>query len=95
MRSRRTEVFLATKVNRRSKQGVLDEIKESLRRLQTDHVDLIQIHAVNALGGQNVTVRSVVAMSRATSGGVTHRAPARRARSASVASRATAQAFQT
>ena len=48
MRSRRTEVFLATKVNRRSKQGVLDEIKESLRRLQTDHVDLIQIHAVNA-----------------------------------------------
>jgi len=48
MRTRRKDVFLATKVNRRSKQGVLDELKESLRRLQTDHVDLIQIHAVNA-----------------------------------------------
>ena len=48
MRSRRDEVFLATKVNRRSKQGVLDEVKESLRKLKTDHVDLIQVHAVNA-----------------------------------------------
>src|SRR5215210_9426532 len=48
MRARRDEVFLATKVNRRSKEGVLDELKESLRKLQTDHVDLIQVHAVNA-----------------------------------------------
>ena len=49
MRGRRDEVFLATKVNRRSRAGVLDELKESLGRLQTDHVDLIQIHAVNAM----------------------------------------------
>src|SRR5215213_7223347 len=48
MRARRDEVFLATKVNRRSKAGVLDELKESLRKLQTDHVDLVQVHAVNA-----------------------------------------------
>src|SRR5437764_1162121 len=48
MRTRRSEVFLATKVNRRSKEGVLDELKESLRKLRTDHVDLIQVHAVNA-----------------------------------------------
>ena len=48
MRTRRSEVFLATKINRRSKDGVLDELKESLNRLQTDHVDLIQVHAVNA-----------------------------------------------
>jgi len=48
MRTRRDEVFLATKINRRSKEGVLDELKESLRKLQTDHVDLIQVHAVNA-----------------------------------------------
>src|SRR5205814_9981409 len=54
-----------------------------------------QVSLRSRLGGQNVTVRSVVAMSRATSGGVTHRALARRARSASVAPRATAQAFQT
>ena len=48
MRARRDEVFLATKVNRRSMDGVLDELKESLRRLQTDHVDLIQVHSVCA-----------------------------------------------
>jgi len=48
MRRRRDEVFLATKVNRRSKKGVLAELKESLSKLQTDHVDLIQVHAVVA-----------------------------------------------
>jgi uncharacterized protein len=48
MRTRRDEVFLATKVNNRSKDGVLDELKASLRALRTDHVDLIQVHAVNA-----------------------------------------------
>ncbi|MEA2523587.1 MAG: hypothetical protein QOF73_814 [Thermomicrobiales bacterium] len=48
MRSRRDEVFLATKVNRRRKDDVLAEVRESLDRLQTDHVDLIQVHAVNA-----------------------------------------------
>lgn len=48
MKTRRKEVFLATKVNKRSKAGVLDELKQSLEKLQTDHVDLIQVHAVNA-----------------------------------------------
>lgn len=48
MKTRRGEVFLATKVNKRSKQGALDELKQSLEKLQTDHVDLIQVHAVNA-----------------------------------------------
>jgi aryl-alcohol dehydrogenase-like predicted oxidoreductase len=49
MRHRRDEVFLATKVDRRSKEGVLREVQESLRRLQTDHLDLVQVHAVNAM----------------------------------------------
>lgn len=48
MRTRRNEVFLATKVNRRSKQGVADEIEKSLLALQTDHLDLVQIHSVSA-----------------------------------------------
>ena len=48
MRARRNDVFLATKVNNRSKDGVLNELKTSLLALQTDHVDLIQVHAVNA-----------------------------------------------
>lgn len=48
MRTRRKEIFLATKINNRSKEGVLKQLKESLSKLQTDHVDLIQVHAVNA-----------------------------------------------
>lgn len=48
MKTRRDEVFLATKINKRSKKGVLDELQRSLDKLHTDHVDLIQVHAVNA-----------------------------------------------
>ena len=48
MRTRREEVFLATKVNKRSRDGAIEELQQSLEKLQTDHVDLIQVHAVNA-----------------------------------------------
>lgn len=48
MKSRRNEVFLATKINNRSRDGVRAELERSLDKLQTDHVDLIQVHAVNA-----------------------------------------------
>jgi uncharacterized protein len=49
MKTRRDEVFLATKINKRKKESVTAELKQSLQKLQTDHVDLIQIHAVNAM----------------------------------------------
>jgi aryl-alcohol dehydrogenase-like predicted oxidoreductase len=48
MKGRRGEVFLATKVNKRSRQGALDSLHDSLKALRTDHIDLIQVHAVNA-----------------------------------------------
>jgi len=48
MRTRRNKVFLATKVNNRSKEGVLKSVDDSLRNLQTDHIDLIQVHAISA-----------------------------------------------
>ena len=48
MKTRRKEVFLATKINNRSRAGVRAELERSLEKLQTDHVDLIQVHAVNA-----------------------------------------------
>jgi uncharacterized protein len=48
MRTRRDEVFLATKINKRSREGVREELEQSLEKLQTDHVDLVQIHAVSA-----------------------------------------------
>ncbi len=49
MKTRRDEVFLATKLNKRKRQDVLAEIQQNLKELQTDHVDLLQIHAVNAM----------------------------------------------
>jgi predicted aldo/keto reductase-like oxidoreductase len=49
MKTRRDEVFLATKINKRRHDDVLKEIQQNLKELQTDHVDLIQIHAVNAM----------------------------------------------
>ncbi|MET0349016.1 MAG: aldo/keto reductase, partial [Rhizobacter sp.] len=48
MKTRCDEVFLATKINNRSRDGVRKELEDSLKKLETDHVDLIQVHAVNA-----------------------------------------------
>ncbi|MFC0622892.1 aldo/keto reductase [Kribbella deserti] len=42
----RDDIFLATKTGRRSAEEAWTEINRSLERLQTDHVDLIQMHAV-------------------------------------------------
>ena len=40
----REKVFLMTKLDGRTKQAASSQIDESLKRLQTDHVDLMQIH---------------------------------------------------
>jgi predicted aldo/keto reductase-like oxidoreductase len=42
----RQKVFLMTKLDGRTKEAAAQQIDESLRRLQTDHVDLIQHHEV-------------------------------------------------
>ncbi|MBV9788934.1 MAG: aldo/keto reductase [Chloroflexi bacterium] len=49
MKSRRDEVFLATKINKRRREDVLAELQQNLKELQTDHVDLVQIHAINLM----------------------------------------------
>ncbi len=46
MATRRNEVFLATKTRDRSREGSLELLEESLNSLQTDHLDLWQLHNV-------------------------------------------------
>jgi uncharacterized protein len=48
MATRRKDVFLATKVptRARTREAALKEVEASLKRLQTDHVDLLHIHSL-------------------------------------------------
>jgi aryl-alcohol dehydrogenase-like predicted oxidoreductase len=42
----RREIFLGCKTRERTKDGAAKELRRSLERLRTDHVDLYQLHAV-------------------------------------------------
>jgi predicted aldo/keto reductase-like oxidoreductase len=42
----RNKAFLMTKIDGRSKKEAMRQLDESLRRLQTDHIDLVQHHEV-------------------------------------------------
>ncbi len=53
----RKSVFLACKTTERGKTGAATELRESLKRLHTDHVDLYQLHAINTMDD----VRRVIA----------------------------------
>jgi len=46
MKTRRKEVFLATKVSDRDAEKAMRTIAGSLERLQTDHVDLLHVHGL-------------------------------------------------
>jgi aryl-alcohol dehydrogenase-like predicted oxidoreductase len=49
MATRRKEVFLATKVptRARTRDAALKEVEASLKRLRTDHVDLLHVHSLS------------------------------------------------
>jgi len=49
MKRRRREVFLATKTHDRTRDGSMKLLEESLRLLQTDHLDLWQIHNLSEM----------------------------------------------
>jgi predicted aldo/keto reductase-like oxidoreductase len=49
LKHRRKEVFLATKVGERTYDGAMRQIEESLKRLQTDYLEILQIHSVLSL----------------------------------------------
>jgi len=45
----RDKCFLACKTTQRKKQGAEKELHESLQKLQTDHLDLYQLHAITTI----------------------------------------------
>ena len=62
----RDRVFLATKTGQRDRESAWREINASLERLQTDRVDLIQLHAVGDLGELDLATGADGALSAAT-----------------------------
>jgi diketogulonate reductase-like aldo/keto reductase len=46
VKNRRKEIFLSTKISAREPDKFKAEVEESLKRLQTDHLDLLKIHSV-------------------------------------------------
>ena len=54
LKTRRKDVFLATKFEARTHDGVMRQFEDSLKRLQTDHLDLYQVHLVESLADLDV-----------------------------------------
>jgi predicted aldo/keto reductase-like oxidoreductase len=48
VKTRRKEIFLSTKISARDPEKAKLEIEESLKRLQTDHLDMLKIHSVES-----------------------------------------------
>jgi aryl-alcohol dehydrogenase-like predicted oxidoreductase len=61
----RDRIFLATKTGNRDRESAWRQINDSLRRLQTDHVDLLQLHAVGDLDDLDAATGSDGALSAA------------------------------
>jgi uncharacterized protein len=49
VKNRRNEIFLSTKISARDPEKARAELNESLKRLQTDHLDMLNIHSVESL----------------------------------------------
>ena len=54
MKTRRSEVFLATKTHDRSYDGAMRHLESSLKNLQTDVIDLWQIHNIKGGGDEDI-----------------------------------------
>lgn len=54
MKTRRNEVYLATKTHDRTYDGSMRLLEKSLNNLQTDHIDLWQIHNIKGEGKEDI-----------------------------------------
>ncbi|MEN8201790.1 MAG: aldo/keto reductase [Bacteroidota bacterium] len=54
MKTRRSEVFLATKTHDRSYDGAMRHLESSLKNLQTEVIDLWQIHSIKGGGNEDI-----------------------------------------
>jgi aryl-alcohol dehydrogenase-like predicted oxidoreductase len=61
----RDRIFLATKTGHRDGESAWQQINDSLLRLQTDRVDLLQLHAIGDLGELDAATRPDGALSAA------------------------------
>jgi aryl-alcohol dehydrogenase-like predicted oxidoreductase len=61
----RDRIFLATKTGRRDRESAWQEINASLERLQTDRVDLLQLHGIGDLGELDLATGSAGALKAA------------------------------
>jgi predicted aldo/keto reductase-like oxidoreductase len=48
VKNRRNEIFLSTKISARDPEKARQQLDESLKRLQTDHLDMLNIHSVES-----------------------------------------------
>ena len=53
VKNRRKEIFLSTKVTARDPEKAKLEIEDSLKKLQTDHLDMLKIHSVASVEDVN------------------------------------------
>ena len=53
VKDRRKEIFLSTKIGARDPEKAKVQIEESLKRLQTDHVDMLKVHSVESIEDVN------------------------------------------
>jgi len=49
VKTRRSEIFLSTKVTSRNPDEAMRQIESSLKRLNTDHLDILKIHSVTTI----------------------------------------------
>jgi len=57
VKTRRNEIFLSTKISSRNPDEAKSQIELSLKRLQTDHLDMMKIHSVESAEDVNAIIK--------------------------------------